>query len=85
MDVEAARMGETINVSALNTRHLLDTYLMDDSPHELNLSVDLKAHLISLFSFSGSDPSSSNGSSGIYIYVYIYLYIYIYIYVHLYL
>jgi hypothetical protein len=30
MDVEAARMGETINVSALNTRHLLDTYLMDD-------------------------------------------------------
>eukprot|EP00596_Hydrurales_sp_CCMP1899_P005563 CAMPEP_0119044374 /NCGR_PEP_ID=MMETSP1177-20130426/30996_1 /TAXON_ID=2985 /ORGANISM="Ochromonas sp, Strain CCMP1899" /LENGTH=418 /DNA_ID=CAMNT_0007014415 /DNA_START=136 /DNA_END=1392 /DNA_ORIENTATION=- len=50
MDVEAARMGKIINVSNLNTRHLLDTYLMDASPHELNLSCDLKAHLIKLFS-----------------------------------
>jgi hypothetical protein len=35
MDVEAARMGETINISKLNTTHLLDEYLIDDAPHEV--------------------------------------------------
>lgn len=35
MDVEAARKGASINVSTLNMRHLLDTYLINDAPQEV--------------------------------------------------
>lgn len=35
MDVKAARKGSVINVSDLNMRHLLDTYIIDKAPHEV--------------------------------------------------